>query len=96
MGRSVLYITEADTLTSYLPPKRKPTDAILVVRKGKDEFEYRSPSNDDLTHYPNPEVLKLDQLWKLSPNQVVSGAGAIVELTSDTPILTSLEKDELD
>ena len=91
MGRSVLYITEADTLTSYLPPKRKPTDAILVVRKGKDEFEYRSPSNDDFTHYPNPVLIKLDQLQKLSPDPVASGVGAIVELTSDTPILTCLE-----
>ena len=59
----------AGLLNSYLPPKRtggtlseldSPTDAILVERRGKDEFEYRAPNEDDLSNHPKPIMLNAD------------------------------------
>ena len=107
-----MYITEENLVTSHLPPRRRggelseldqPTEAILVVRKGKDEFEYGVPSNNDLVNHPNPVVIRSDQLNQLNmsrklrrPNPVASDTEAIVELDSDIPILTSQEKDEID
>ena len=66
VGYSVLYITESEFTTSFLPPLKaggklteldQDVEAGIVQQTGKNDYGYKIPTLSEMDKYPEPVIL---------------------------------------